>query len=830
VDEMEFFEFRIGAWQVNDNEAQVILFDSPVGGLRRPITVASNAKQLHADFENVIADIFRNNRDAKQRLIDLGKQLSRIVLPQPISTLLVRSMERIPHEDGIRIRLCLDESLVDIPWDYIYSPEVDISGFLTLNQRVSIVRETPLISQKPKASMQKQRLVFSGAFLNDDSDCWSVMPEYEGLKNALKNVGDLLSIDFIHSSKDNIQNALTMETDIFHYSGHSDNVNGRGYLIKELKDDYESSDRLYSHTLAAMLQKTGTRLAMFSACNSGRWAFIKPLVDEGIPLIIGAFSTITIKAAIAFCEKLYYALAVGLSLDEAVTWGRLRIKELEQSNNEYFEWGNFMVYMPAKDAVIFPRPEDIDLNKRRSTVMESRDQTFTNVIRYDSAIRGIAKKYFEQLISVGTDEEIRKQTSLTVLKDDLRVLDDAKNNDVSYGTVKIKMTANGPVIALKDSDYNFEIGIMPTLIDKMKLIEGCIKTLEDNRMEYRDFSIRVQEKGEITASSEQGDEHDTLKLDLNDVKSLLSLIEEDITADTDLKEIGSKLFSALFPLKIFALFRATCAGVDRCGVRIRLTFDSPELAAIPWELLYDAETNIFLANDTMTALSRYIDLPFRRQDIKPDGLPLKILLIISSPNDLPPLNPDKEENLIKEALKDYIPGQINIDILTKATVREIYQKLGETPYNVIHFIGHGMFEHDQGLIALMDDNGSSKLLEDQDFANLFLGKRGLGLVVLNSCEGAETSSHKIFAGMAPLLVQRGIPAVIAMQYSIRNSTSILFADSFYNALAQGNPVDMAVQSARNFISIQVGRKKRDFATPVLYMRAKDGVIIDLPKQ
>ncbi len=94
------------------------------------------------------------------------------------------------------------------------------------------------------------------------------------------------------------------------------------------------------------------------------------------------------------------------------------------------------------------------------------------------------------------------------------------------------------------------------------------------------------------------------------------------------------------------------------------------------------------------------------------------------------------------------------------------------------------------------------------------------------CKGATVSTNKTFVGTAPKLVQKGIPAVIAMQYTILDRTAKLFADEFYSYLAQGNPVDTAIQKTRNAISQDVGLDTRDFATPVLYMRAKDGVILD----
>ncbi|MDF5721407.1 MAG: hypothetical protein PUP91_13200 [Rhizonema sp. PD37] len=75
--------------------------------------------------------------------------------------------------------------------------------------------------------------------------------------------------------------------------------------------------------------------------------------------------------------------------------------------------------------------------------------------------------------------------------------------------------------------------------------------------------------------------------------------------------ICSELYQALFPNKIYGQLRATIAGAEAgdCNVRLRLVFESPELAALPWEFLYDEGTNTFLANNTQTVLSRYIGIP-----------------------------------------------------------------------------------------------------------------------------------------------------------------------------------------------------------------------------
>ncbi|MDJ0694671.1 CHAT domain-containing protein [Mastigocoleus sp. MO_188.B34] len=266
--------------------------------------------------------------------------------------------------------------------------------------------------------------------------------------------------------------------------------------------------------------------------------------------------------------------------------------------------------------------------------------------------------------------------------------------------------------------------------------------------------------------------------------------------------------------------------MNTAPARLRLIFESPELAALPWEFLYDEGTNTFLANNKQTVVSRYIDVPLQKRDIKAASLPLKILLVISTPSDLASLDATGEANLIQEALKKHIEaGLIELDLVTEATTRNIRRKLDEKAYNVFHFIGHGVFKDNKGQIALVDENGKSKLLDDERFASFFLGDYKIGLVLLNCCKGATVSTNKTFAGTAPNLVQKGIAAVIAMQYTILDRTAKLFADEFYSYLAQGNPVDTAIQKTRNAISQDVGLD-RDFATPVLYMRAKDGVILD----
>lgn len=57
-----------------------------------------------------------------------GQQLAATLLPPSVYPLLIRSLECIPVDDGLRIRLCRDSALVDRPWECLSRPNVAGSG------------------------------------------------------------------------------------------------------------------------------------------------------------------------------------------------------------------------------------------------------------------------------------------------------------------------------------------------------------------------------------------------------------------------------------------------------------------------------------------------------------------------------------------------------------------------------------------------------------------------------------------------------------------------------------------------------------------------------
>ena len=96
--------------------------------------------------------------------------------------------------------------------------------------------------------------------------------------------------------------------------------------------------------------------------------------------------------------------------------------------------------------------------------------------------------------------------------------------------------------------------------------------------------------------------------------------------------------------------------------------------------------------------------------------------------------------------------------------------------------------------------------------------------MLQACEGGKLSASQAFVGVSSKIVQQNIPVVVAMQYEVSNFTASSFADCFYKRLAQDDPVGIAAQNGRRAIALNTQYQKRDFATPVIFMRVQDGYL------
>ncbi len=315
----------------------------------------------------------------------------------------------------------------------------------------------------------------------------------------------------------------------------------------------------------------------------------------------------------------------------------------------------------------------------------------------------------------------------------------------------------------------------------------------------------------------------TFELRLDELRILERLRDlEKEAVNPDSKEtfnidFGQELYSKVLAGELGDYFQRQLEANSE-GLRISLQFDdnASDLATLPWEFLHDGGD--FLVARRKTLISR---LPAKLNKVQSPPLEsiLRMLVIISSPADpiCGPLDSEKERDRILQAVdKLYVQHKVDVDFTDDATFETIQNYLNDKDYHIVHFTGHGREIDGQGYLVLESEDGKGQLVDNQTISDLF-ANRGIRLVVLSACESAD---------LANKLVRKGVPAAVAMQYSILDPSATGFAFAFYRALASGRAVDLSLTEARLAMRNARGSNKVDFATPVLYLLDPECLHID----
>jgi formylglycine-generating enzyme required for sulfatase activity len=309
---------------------------------------------------------------------------------------------------------------------------------------------------------------------------------------------------------------------------------------------------------------------------------------------------------------------------------------------------------------------------------------------------------------------------------------------------------------------------------------------------------------------------------------------------------GADLFGTMFDAGLARDFFDFYDDARRANRRVRVELDisdldQPQLASLPWELLRAPPearhgAMVFATDPGMTLVRRRARPEPPKDILLPAGERLRIAVAVASPDstDEIQLGPVQYLPVYKDLQGLAARYQDRIELLDpveNATAQDIDRLLSTRPH-IFHFVGHGWL-HDTdagsaGEIVLSD--GVLNLPDPYlaaEFGELF-SRHTPSIILLHSCEGAASATGDAFASVASHLVEQGIPVVVAMQFSVSNSTARRFASKFYTCLAQGDRVDEAVQEGRRAISLDgaIRHRTRDFATPVVYSRVEEGRLVD----
>jgi hypothetical protein len=378
--------------QYRNLDLEAFEYQRAEGGVERfhvRVTGSPAGEQRYADAEEVTIrpDLRRQLRRLERRgmrlseMIALGEDLAGLLFPPRARSFLVRSRERVGGDEGLRVRLKMHTyALADLPWEYAYVARPDTlpdqkgpDGFLVLDRRVSLVRYE-VMGQSPGSldpvGAGPLRLVVLLA--DPDTPGYPHLDldvERQNIEQALEEVPEISAEFYPDATVETLEDALTREAHVFHFSGHGQfegdlgvafgSVEGEGSVV--LVGDDGGPFPFPAEKLAQNLRGRGVRLAVLGACEVGHrdqvnaWTGVVPaLTRAGIPAVVGMQYTVQDGNAIAFSRRFYRALAAGQSIDAAVTDGRLAI--YNRGSEDERDWGVPVLYLRAEEGVLFPVP------------------------------------------------------------------------------------------------------------------------------------------------------------------------------------------------------------------------------------------------------------------------------------------------------------------------------------------------------------------------------------------------------------------------------------------------------------------------------------------
>ena len=293
------------------------------------------------------------------------------------------------------------------------------------------------------------------------------------------------------------------------------------------------------------------------------------------------------------------------------------------------------------------------------------------------------------------------------------------------------------------------------------------------------------------------------------------------------RTFGDKLFQAAFSGPIEVAYRASLKRAAPYGLRIRLNLDKAgKFAGLPWELLRDSSSGDgdgFLCLSPKTQVMRSPGGTTSRS-LQPVSFPLMVLTLIAPPSDGTLMNVEGEWRAFEEASR--VPrsrGLLQIDRLENGRLTSLQRGLGAgTDYQILQYIGMAAFDEASrnGQLALENTASRAASITGEGLAHELADKPGIRLLVL--CARPADATHDPVGDVAAKIAAGGMPAIVVIPSTLADNAAQDFASEFYSALAEGQPIEVAMATARREMARHFNTL--DWARPVLYLRSATGIL------
>lgn len=268
-------------------------------------------------------------------------------------------------------------------------------------------------------------------------------------------------------------------------------------------------------------------------------------------------------------------------------------------------------------------------------------------------------------------------------------------------------------------------------------------------------------------------------------------------------------------------------------LHLKLDIRSPELIAVPWEIMQPQPGRPAVSLDANLCFSRTTSAvdPLNATELDTS---LRVLLVLGQDDASPSRSAQTgmaELQLPQEAealkgLLECSASQLNavasaqvmcqVHTLVEPDPQTLVNTLEVGQFNVFFYAGHGVPAPDGGKLFLKEacTMGGTELAQ-------VLTRCQIRLAVFNTCWGAQPDQQQEAvvprSSLAEVLLHYGLPAVIAMRESIADEEALCFIQAFAQGLAQRKTVTQAIAIARQQLVTLYQFNHPAWTLPVLYL-------------
>ncbi len=234
---------------------------------------------------------------------------------------------------------------------------------LACTPRVSIIRHQALAATIVQPRTPAQITVVAALASAEGFAPLDLDREQHDLEQAFAGQAGIKPIILRDATLAEVQQAVT-DAHVFHFAGH-------GEFSQEMSDEpgvYVGTGALALEDQRVDAEQFGinlrgsVRLAMLGGCETGQqdgvnvWSGVAPaLVKAEIPVVVANQFSVTDACAVAFSKAFYQALVGGLSVERAVSNGRIAAFNADPAGRD---WGTAVLYLRAANSNLFTGIED----------------------------------------------------------------------------------------------------------------------------------------------------------------------------------------------------------------------------------------------------------------------------------------------------------------------------------------------------------------------------------------------------------------------------------------------------------------------------------------